>query len=150
MKKLNKKILLALVVALVGTAVFIYIESLLPQTTTGEKTITISFVDEVSNPTITIFENLEYQTNSLTLGQFLDEIKEDKDIKIGCTDSQYGRCIEGIGSLLSDFNNAEGPWILYSSQDNQSCLNVGYCPGIDELAINDGDNFQFTFTNTFE
>lgn len=150
MKNLNKKILAIILVLVVAIGGIFVVQSLLPQTVQGAKKISITLVNEMEDPATTVFENKEYQTDAETLGAFLDEVKDELKIEIGCETSEYGRCLESIASLNGDLSSATGPWILYESENNESCSSAGYCPGIDDLAIANGDTFNFKYTDSYE
>lgn len=79
-----------------------------------------------------------------TLYDFLEKAKE-LDVKFG--EGSYGAYIDSILGLEQDFN--KGPWWLYASQNNETCLKEGMCPAIQELDIQDGDQFEFTYTKEF-
>ena len=40
-------------------------------------------------------------------------------------------------------------WV-YESDNNKSCIDAGMCMGISDTIIEDGDNFVFKYTDTFE
>lgn len=60
----------------------------------------------------------------------------------------YGTQVVGLmGVNTSDWN--VGPWWMYESENNADCVALGYCMGVDEVKISDGDIFTFTFTSDF-
>jgi hypothetical protein len=97
----------------------------------------------------TILFEKTIHTNALTVGDLLDQMVLDKNISVtfaGNKSDPYGRYILGINTIISE-NSASGPWWLYNSSTNSSCVNAGYCSGIDQQAISDQDTFEFMFTS---
>ncbi|MBE6107292.1 MAG: DUF4430 domain-containing protein [Erysipelotrichaceae bacterium] len=60
----------------------------------------------------------------------------------------YGMQINGLmGVETTDWD--KGPWWMYTSDNNESCVEAGYCLGASELEVADGDKFTFTFSTGY-
>ena len=96
----------------------------------------------------TLFDQTVH-TDALTVGDLLDQLVLNKDLTVsfaGNKTDPYGRYIVGINGVISE-NSMSGPWWLYNSTTNSTCVSAGYCNGIDQQAITDQDVFEFTFTS---
>lgn len=111
------------------------------ETKKGSKQIDVKVVDNTNDKVL--FEDTLY-TDALTLDELL---KEQKAFDIQLKEGTYGIEIESIEGLKNDF--VQGPWWLYESDNNQSCVKEGYCPIMDELPIRDRDSFTFKYTKDF-
>ena len=97
----------------------------------------------------TVLFDKTVHTNALTVGDLLDQMVLDKNISVtfaGSKTDPYGRYIIGFNTIISE-NSPSGPWWLYNSSTNPTCVSAGYCNGIDQQAISDKDVFEFTFTS---
>jgi len=104
--------------------------------------------NELNNAAV-IFDEMIH-TDALTVGDLLDQLIQSKDLTIsfaGSKSDPYGRYIVGINGIISE-NSMSGPWWLYNSTTNATCVSAGYCNGIDQQAITDQDVFEFTFTSS--
>ena len=139
MNKNTKKTLLSVVVGvLVFTGLYFGFKTInKPKVTVGDKSITITITDHDEEA---IYSE-KLGTDVEILGQLLNEINEDKEIFIfeGSTDSEFGRFISEITLL----ELAEGEFWVYDSDNNAECNAAEFCPGVDMLAIQDGDAFSF-------
>lgn len=93
---------------------------------------------ELFNKTLTKEGDIE------NLYDFLSECDE---LEIVFEEGSYGAYIDSMLGLKQDFN--KGPWWLYSSENNETCKEEGMCPAVQNLEINDGDQFVFSYTNEF-
>lgn len=150
MKNFNKKLVAIILVLIIALISIFAINKLLPNGEVGDKTLYFTLINEIEDSPETIYENREIKTSQENLGAVLNEQTEELQVTIGCDASEYGRCLEGMGGLNGDLSSASGPWILYESDNNELCLNAGYCPGIDDLTIADGDSFTFRYTDSYE
>jgi len=142
----TKKILVILgLVVVVALGIFGANQIFFP-TEKGAKQITISVIDEMTNKVI--IDKKVVRTDALELGELLTEQAEKLDIVM--QDGSFGRYVESISGLTGDMNSKTGPWILYSSPNNEACKSAGWCPGVDDLPIMDQDEFIFKLTDKFE
>jgi hypothetical protein len=137
---MNKKVLGIVIAAilLVGglTAIKLYQDSQLVQ---GAKAVTIIVKDDQD----TVLLNKVVHTDAETLGELLDELAEDKVITLelaGDESDVYGRYIV---SMFDKMGGTNGPWWLFESDTNPTCVSQGFCNGIDQNPIQDQDEFVF-------
>jgi len=137
MKKKIFGIALAAVLLVGGLfAIKLYQDSQLVQ---GAKAITIIVKDDQD----TVLLDKVVRTDAETLGELLDELAEDKIITIELAGDQsdvYGRYIV---SMFDKMGGTNGPWWLFESDNNTTCVNQGFCNGIDKNPIRDQDVFVF-------
>ena len=138
----KKLTILAVMLALVLGGYY-GLKSLSPKTQKGEKVIYITLIDEIEG--VVLIDKQAYNTNVETLGHFFDE--DHPGIVVVLKDFGFGRSIEEFNGLVGDMSSANGPWIFYESENNQACLAAGYCSGIDDLPIYDGDHFVFKYSD---
>ena len=140
-----KKLLIALIAAAIVALAYCGINKLIPNppVETGIKKIYITLIDEISDEVL--MDKVEFSTDAETLGEFFDEDHEGISIVLG--ESAFGHSIDAFNGLISNLNNPTGPWIMYSSENNQSCMLNAFCLGIDDLPIYDGDFFVFTYSD---
>lgn len=121
----------------------LYNTILAPPTQTGEKIITLVAIDKRDNPETIALTETTYQTNAKYLGELLDEINEKQDIFAlsGAKDDQFGRLLTGISNV--EQNAATNQYWSYESSNNAECIKSGFCTGVDQLPIEDGNNFTF-------
>ena len=145
---MNKKTILKVCIALViGSGLFFIVNHLTqPPTTEGQKEITIL----ISAPDY--FNEITVTTDTLTLGGLLAELSEQGILSItldGSSGDVFGRTLVEIsGHQTVDWTS--GPWWVFNSPNNQSCLEAGFCAGIDQTPITDGDIFEFEFISSFD
>lgn len=142
--KNRKKLILQVIAALLFfSGLYFGVKSLTqPKTVEGDKKINIVILNKESSP---VFEE-SFNTDALLLGDLMDEINDENDaifIFTGDKSDEFGRFLTTI--TLVDIE--EGDFWLYESDNNVVCKEEGFCPGVDMLAIEDGDNFTF---NIFE
>ena len=138
--KISKKQILAIVAAaVVFVGLYFGVKELSkPEVVLGEKVIEIIIKDQESE---VVFEE-SFDTDAGLLGELIDEInltKEDLFILQGTVDSEFGRFIEAIKIV----ELKEGEFWVYESAHSLICQAEGFCPGIDALPIQDGDDFLF-------
>ncbi|MEG0823310.1 MAG: hypothetical protein RR929_02160 [Erysipelotrichaceae bacterium] len=141
MKNLKNKIIVAVAIVIVGAlAVFGFdYFTKRAELSKGDKSIEIIVKDEVNNKEV-YHETI--RTNATTLDALLAETKE---LKVVVEEGQYGKFMTSIVDLKQDMN--KGPWILYESANNQSCIDGGnFCPSINQVVLKDKDVFTFKFT----
>ncbi len=113
--------------------------------TKSEEEISIHFtiVDETKEEPVTLFDDeVSVSKDSKTLEDVLVSAEE---LKLVSTDSQYGLVILGLMGVEGDWD--KGPWWLYESTTNASCVEAGYCAGASDLEVSDGDVFTFKLTS---
>lgn len=112
---------------------------------TKEKTTLKLLIKDEVNDKVLLDEEVSVDKDVKTLYEFLESAK---DLEVETEDGQYGKTILGIKGLKTeDFQ--KGPWWLYESDTNESCVAMGMCDAVDALEIKDGDVFTFKYTNTF-
>ena len=79
-----------------------------------------------------------------TLADALEAAKGVIDVTM--EDSEYGKYITGMLGL----EQTDSIFWVYESDNNKSCIDAGMCMGISDTIIEDGDNFVFKYTDTFE
>ena len=140
MNKNTRKTLLSVIVAvLVFAGLYFGVKAITkPKVTVGDKAINIVITDGESEQ---IYEK-SFNTDTELLGELLDEVNTEEEglfIFDGAKDSEFGRFISEI--KLLELN--EGEFWVYDSDNNTVCETEGFCPGVDMLAIEDGNNFSF-------
>lgn len=113
-----------------------------PKVTAGDKAIKIVVVDKEDG---VAFEKT-FNTDTELLGELLDEVNIDEDdmfVLAGSKDDEFGRFLEAIKLVEIE----EGEWWGINSDNNTVCEAEGFCPGIDSLAMEDGNNFSFNPSN---
>lgn len=108
-----------------------------------EVSLDIVVKDEVNDKEL-FNETLTKEGDIENLYDFLSECDE---LKIVFEEGSYGAYIDSMLGLKQDFN--KGPWWLFSSENNETCKEEGMCPAVQNLEINDGDQFVFSYTNEF-
>lgn len=108
-----------------------------------EVSLDIVVKDEVNDKEL-FNETLTKEGDIENLYDFLSECDE---LEIVFEEESYGAYIDSMLGLKQDFN--KGPWWLFSSENNETCKEEGMCPAVQNLEINDGDQFVFSYTNEF-
>ena len=108
-----------------------------------EVSLDIVVKDEVNDKEL-FNETLTKEGDIENLYDFLSECDE---LEIVFEEGGYGAYIDSMLGLKQDFD--KGPWWLYSSENNATCKEEGMCPAVQNLEINDGDQFVFSYTNEF-
>ncbi|MDB7947219.1 DUF4430 domain-containing protein [Faecalitalea cylindroides] len=108
-----------------------------------EVSLDIVVKDEVNDKEL-FNETLTKEGDIENLYDFLSECDE---LEVVFEDGSYGATIDSMLGLKQDFD--KGPWWLYSSENNETCKEEGMCPAVQNLEINDGDQFVFSYTNEF-
>ena len=141
-----KKILVAILGVVLALLLYSGIDSLLKKNVTNSdvKTIYITFVDRTQESPLTIIDKAAFATDAEYFIDFFAKEHENFDVVIA--ESPFGHTVEAINGYVGDMASATGPWILYSSDNNLSCVANGFCLGIDDLPIYDGDHFVFSYT----
>lgn len=115
------------------------------ETDSSVKEVSLDIVvkDEVNDKEL-FNETLTKEGDIENLYDFLSECDE---LEVVFEDGSYGATIDSMLGLKQDFN--KGPWWLFSSENNETCKEEGMCPAVQNLEINDGDQFVFSYTNEF-
>lgn len=108
-----------------------------------EVSLDIVVKDEVNDKEL-FNETLTKEGDIENLYDFLSECDE---LEVVFEDGSYGATIDSMLGLKQNFD--KGPWWLYSSENNETCKEEGMCPAVQNLGINDGDQFVFSYTNEF-
>lgn len=84
-------------------------------------------------------------TQASTLGELLEEMKENKEILLESETSVYGIFITGMGvDEIYSQDPAGGKYWTYDSPNNAQCVKNSFCDAADILVIEDQDEFVFT------
>ena len=111
------------------------------------ETITLHFtIIDASNEEEKILfdEDVTVSAGCETLADVLTNVPE---LELTSQSGAYGLTILGLMGVEGDWNR--GPWWLYSSENNASCVEAGYCDAADSLKVADGDSFTFILTSEF-
>ena len=103
----------------------------------GDKEITETVVDQTKDSEEEVF-NKKLYTDAEDLTSFL---KEQTELKAEIEDSTYGSLLTSICSLDQDME--KGPYLVFESDNNQTCKDYGMCPAMDDVVLEDGDSFTF-------
>lgn len=110
-----------------------------PSVTQGEKQITI-VIDA---------QDLHIETAITTQSGTLKELLlEQEEWHATIEDGPYGAFLTSLAEHEQDRN--AGPWWIYTSENNRICQEQGMCPALDQVSIEDGDVFHFSFTSQIE
>ena len=113
--------------------------------TVGSVTITLTIEDTLNQKEL-FSGTVSAQGSDLTLADVLTA-NADK-LQLVSEDSTWGMQINGLmGVETTDWD--KGPWWLYTSENNASCVDAGYCTGASELKVADGDEFSFSFSTGY-
>lgn len=139
-KNIKKTLLQLLAAVVVFAALFFGIKAITqPKVTEGDKTIKIVILDKDKESAY----DETFDTDTELLGDLIDEINESEDEALfeleGSKDDEFGRMITDTKVVETE----EGEFWVYDSDNNTICEEEGFCPGIDALAIEDGNNFSF-------
>lgn len=115
---------------------------LYPKAGVGEKNITLIFVDEMEHKTL---KEVTIQSEATTL----EDVLKEPEFEAVLTRGTFGVFIDGLLGLTTQDMNS-GPWWTYASENNETCVMFSYCPAINEVSLQDGDRFTFTWTNRFD
>ncbi len=108
-------------------------------------TITLT-IEDAQNSKELFSGTVSAQGSDLTLE---DVLNANADLlQLVSEDTAYGMQINGLmGVETTNWN--KGPWWVYTSENNESCVQAGYCLGASELKVADGDEFSFTFSTGY-
>lgn len=107
-------------------------------------TLHIKIVDEISD-SILLEEDVSAEGKIETLADFLEIASE---LQAELSEGNYGLQLDGLMGLKTENWNT-GPWWVYDSENNKSCVEMGMCNALSDLKIEEGDSFIFTFTKSF-
>ena len=98
----------------------------------------------IMNGDTLIYDN-NVSTQASTLGELLEEMKENKEILLESEASVYGTFITGMGvDEIYSQDEKSGTYWTYDSKNNAQCLKNAFCDAVDVLVIEDQDEFVFT------
>lgn len=109
------------------------------KTDAAEKTVHITAKDQDGQ---TVFDK-DIKTTGRSLAEVL---KGSDELNAKLEQGQYGTMIMGLDGLETEDWN-KGPWWTYESDNNAVCKEESYCPAADDVLVEDGDNFVFTFSS---
>lgn len=110
------------------------------KTTDDKIDVNIKVVDEIEGKELV---NATIKTNYVVLADILEN---DIDFEVELEDSEYGKYIVSMVGVKATDKNF---WV-YESDNNADCKAAGMCMSISETNVQDGDNFTFIYTDSFE
>ena len=111
------------------------------------KTVTITLtIEDTTNSKELFSGTVSAQGSNLTLADVLSANAE--LLQLVSEDTAYGMQINGLMGVETT-NWSKGPWWVYTSENNESCVQAGYCVGASELNVADGDEFRFTLSTGY-
>jgi hypothetical protein len=122
-----------------------------PPVEQGSKEVTLIMSTKLEGEVNEVFKKT-FKTDAEMLGDLLEEgvVRAYFTIELsGNKTDAYGRFIVAINEFKTEDSN-KGPWWIYDSKTNETCVTAGYCSGIDATPVYDKDVFEFTFTDSFE
>lgn len=130
-------ILLSLALLIVLVAGYSLYQHSLGNQDTKQITIVMKNKDDV-------FYEKTVQTQTSTLSELLNELKDKNEILMESENSAYGMYITALGKdeLVQQDPSSSLYW-TYRSDNNKQCLANTYCDAADVLVIEDGDVFEF-------
>lgn len=134
--KEKKKVIAGLVILLILlVAAGMFYMRVRPKTQSGDKSITITVVDNERNESL-------YETK--TDAKYLREALENtKGLKIEGTEEEYGLNVKSVNGLSADYEKDGAYWAFY--------VNGEYCNyGVDQQTIYNGDVFRIVYENAKE
>jgi len=66
------------------------------------------------------------------------------ELEVVMSKGAYGVQIDSILGVKTE-NWSKGPWWVFSSDNNTSCVEMGMCPAISEVVIENNNRFKFEF-----
>lgn len=140
------KFIITILVVIIGLFTYSYIGKTTSTSSSTDKIIKITIKDTVNNETVV--ENQKFKTNAKTLISFLKENEDILGVKI--EDGEYGSFLISLKGLETKDKN-KGPWWIYGYKSPSQNLDykAGTAPVMDKININDGDSFEFVFTDKF-
>lgn len=108
-------------------------------------TLHITVIDETKNITLLDKEITVSDQAIETLEDFLQYAPE---LETELSTGSYGAQIDGLMGLKTQ-NWSSGPWWVYESDNNESCVAMGMCDAISSLKVKEGDHFVFKFMDSF-
>ena len=138
MKKLFKSlVVLLLALTLFGCQKDIKDES------NESKTIHVTIVDNSEEKKSVLFDDSIDTTGCTSL---YDALEKNKDkLKLVGENGEYGFFILELMGKGGDSD--KGPWWIYNSSNNETCIKMKYCPAVSELDIKDQDSFEFVLSH---
>ncbi len=111
----------------------------------GEITLNIKIIDETAEAGIVLFDD-QVVVNA-ACETLADVLVEAVELQAITSESEYGLTLESLMDISTDWQ--KGPWWVYESDNNDSCIALGMCDSINKTPIEDKDNFIFMFTSEF-
>lgn len=133
----KKKIIATLIAIAILSGIMLFTQSTHPQDTT-EKEVTLHIVTEEDKQTKV------YQTSTSTLK---DLLQEQTELQAVFKDDIYGAYLV---SLQGKEQGNQGPWWIYTSENNQDCIDMQMCPSLEQVHLQTGDMFVFSFTSDID
>lgn len=145
MKKLNSKIIAAIIVVIIAAlAIGITHKYLFGSKQEGNKTITVTIEDQVANKVLV--KDKVYHTNATTLEEFLQENKD--ELKVEITKEYNMPFLIGLDGLNTT-DMKKGPWWMYgfTSKDQKLNYTVRNAPPLNQVNLGKDSIVTFVFTD---
>lgn len=111
---------------------------------TGDKEIHVKVIDQTQAKEKIVLEDT-YYTDASTLTEFMNETDA---LDASMEQSDYGSLLMEIAGLKQDMD--KGPWLVFDSKNNTVCKEAGMCPAMDDVLIEDQDEFTFSLISEYE
>ena len=86
-----------------------------------------------------------FDTKASSLADLLYELKDKGVLLMESEESNFGFYIKALGKDELYFEDAiRGLYWVYASENNKDCLKQSFCPVANEIALKDGDRFEFS------
>ncbi len=94
--------------------------------------------------TVLFDEQVAFNDEVATLA---DLLTSNEQFELVSEETEYGLSILGLMGVEGNWD--KGPWWLYESENNEQCVAAGYCDGVSNLTVSDGDVFTFRLTSEY-
>lgn len=141
---MKKKVIWALIALVLIFGVALGTSLFRKPTQTGDKEIHVKVIDQTQEKEQIVLED-SYYTDASTLTEFLNETDA---LDASMEQSDYGSLLMEIAGLKQDMD--KGPWLVFDSENNTVCKEAGMCPAMDDVLIEDQDEFTFSLISEFE
>ena len=112
-------------------------------TSNESKSIDITIIDESSGSENILFDETIDASSSNNLYEVLENNKD--KIQMSGKVEEYGFALYELMGV--ECNWEKGPWWIYSSDNNETCVKMGMCPVMEEIIVKDKDKFIFKLTS---
>lgn len=135
----NKNIFLAVLFVIVVGVVLLF-QGIQSEKNLDVKSIHVIVKDHRNN------EVLYDETVTTDVATLADWLQSDESLQAVGETGEYGYYLT---SLLGA-SEGDGFYWVFESDNNKSCIESGFCPAADQVALQNQDKFTFKLTNVFE